>query len=88
VSDLANPDTQPGQNEIAQFEQAVASLQHYTDNPSMYVTRLEPERLNWGKWMTAAELDKASLKANRVSLPGDWDFAGVCRKVDGDWKAA
>ncbi len=58
----------------AQLEEA--SFKHYTVWPSMYVDRLEPERLNWGRWMNSKELKNAGLKANRVSLPGDRDYDG------------
>lgn len=42
-----------------------------------YHPRTNPERLNWGPRMTRAELDEAGLKANRVPIPGDWDYVGV-----------
>lgn len=51
-------------------------IDHYYANPDMYITRREPERLNWGAHMSLAELGKAGLKANRVSIPGDHDYTG------------
>ena len=42
-----------------------------------YHPRNHPERLNWGEHMTRLELDAAGLKANRVPIPGDWDYHGV-----------
>ena len=42
-----------------------------------YHPRTHPERLNWGEPMTRAELEAAGLKANRVPIPGDWDYAGA-----------
>ena len=39
--------------------------------------RTNPDSLNWGKWMTMTELKQAGLKANRVSIPGDWGYIGV-----------
>ena len=39
--------------------------------------RTDPDSLNWGEWMTADQLHEAGLKANRVSIPGDWDYVGV-----------
>ena len=52
------------------------SLEHYQACPDQYVQRFEPDKLNWGKRMTSKELTQASLKANRVSIPGDWDYTG------------
>ncbi len=52
----------------------MASLDHYNDNPALYVRRLEPDKLNWGKWMDSTQLELNKLKANRVSIPGDWDY--------------
>ena len=54
-----------------------ASLEHYQNNPDKYITRQEPERLNWGRWMGVHELEANKLKANRVSIPGDWDYLAV-----------
>lgn len=54
-----------------------ASLEHYQNNPDKYITRQEPERLNWGRWMGLHELEANKLKANRVSIPGDWDYLAV-----------
>lgn len=41
-----------------------------------YVPRNHPERLNWGEHMTAVQLKDAGLVANRVAIPGDWDYTG------------
>ena len=49
----------------------------YHLNPDDYITRREPGRLNWGPWLNTAQLEQAGLKANRVSIPGDWDYAGA-----------
>jgi len=35
--------------------------------------RKEPSKLNWGPWMNSDELKANKFKANRVSIPGDWD---------------
>lgn len=51
-----------------------ASLEHYKVFPDKYVPRREPELLNWGPWLNMAQLETAGLKANRVSVPGDWDY--------------
>ena len=59
------PNTQPEQ---------VASLEHYHANPDQYATRANPELLNWGEPMSLNELGQAKLKANRVTIPGDWDY--------------
>ena len=50
------------------------TLAHYHARPDLYITRREPDKLNWGAWMDSNELSKAGLKANRVAIPGDWDF--------------
>lgn len=52
----------------------VSSLEHYRSNPDMYIERQEPDRLNWGKRMNMNELNIAGKKANRVPIPGDWDY--------------
>jgi hypothetical protein len=62
------------------------ALDHYYANPDLYVTRTEPERLNWSAPMSAMELEQNGLKANRVTIPGDWDYDGVCEQVDGKWQ--
>ena len=58
----------------------LSGIDHYYAHPDLYIKRLEPERLNWGEPMTMAELASAGLKCNRVSIPGDWDYAGVCQE--------
>lgn len=52
------------------------SLEHYQACPDQYCPRQEPEKLNWGPWLTSKELKQAGLKANRVPIPGDWDYEG------------
>ena len=42
--------------------------------PKRYHRRFDPERLNWDKPLNAPQLKQAGLRANRVSIPGDWDF--------------
>lgn len=51
-----------------------------------HATRTNPDTLNTGKHMTAHQLKQAGLKANRVPIPGDHDYKGVCEQVDGVWK--
>ena len=53
------------------------SLEHYVALPSQYATRTVPDKLNWGPYMTTEQLADAGLKANRVSIPGDWDYEKV-----------
>ena len=50
------------------------SYKHYVDNPDMYARRDNPEKLNWGQPLTFHELQASPFTANRVSIPGDWDF--------------
>ncbi len=52
------------------------SLEHYHENPDMYAERSKPDKLNWGPHMSMSELDSAGLVANRVTIPGDWDYEG------------
>ncbi len=54
-----------------------ASIEHYYEHPDLYITRAHPERLNWGEYMNYSQLQDAGLNANRVSIPGDWDYDGV-----------
>lgn len=42
-----------------------------------YQPRTNPDLLNWGEPMTRAELEANKFKANRVPIPGDWDYAGA-----------
>lgn len=51
-----------------------------------YRPRREPHLLNWGPWMNSDQLKQAGLKANRVPIPGDADYVGVCEQVDGVWR--
>ena len=44
--------------------------------------RTNPDLLNWGDPMTSAELHDAGLRANRVPIPGDWDYNGVYTPQD------
>ena len=52
----------------------MASLSHYECFGKLYATRTAPEKLNWVPWMSESELSKARLVANRVSIPGDFDY--------------
>ncbi len=58
-------------------------LDDYLSRPEAYVTRREPDKLNWGSWMNMAELEAAGLKANRVAIPGDWDYKGAAIFIPG-----
>jgi hypothetical protein len=51
-----------------------ASLDHYQSNPDQYAKRTNAATLNWGEPMSSPELAKAKLTANRVAIPGDWDY--------------
>ena len=54
-----------------------AILQHSKCNPDKYATRTNPEKLNWGPILGAVDLKIRGFVANRVSIPGDWDYEGV-----------
>lgn len=56
-------------------EPVTVSLDHYRANSSMYATRAEPDKLNWDGWMNPCQLKYNHLTANRVPIPGDWDFS-------------
>ncbi len=43
-------------------------------SPKRYRRRFEPQRLNWDEPMNAPQLKQAGLRANRQSIPGDYDF--------------
>lgn len=58
-------------------------LDHYRTCPDQYAKRVHPELLNWGLWMNRTELEQAGLKANRVSIPGDWDYEGAAIFIPG-----
>lgn len=51
-----------------------------------YAERANPDTLNTGEYMTANQLKAAGLKANRLPIPGDHDYKGVCEQVDGVWQ--
>jgi len=75
------------ENGVAACEERV-SYQPALCSPDRYASRTNPEKLNWGEVMSSAELANAGLKANRVPIPGDFDYEGVCEMVDGVWKVA
>ena len=52
----------------------VASSEDYQENTQDYAFRACAELLNWGAPMSADELKRNRYSANRVSLPGDWDY--------------
>ena len=54
-----------------------ASFEDYETNPGDYAVRENPGHLNWGDPMNYHELQVSEFKANRVTLPGDWDYVGV-----------
>lgn len=74
--------------QMSELQQSrTASLEDYYAHPEDYVKRRDPpETLNWGKPMTFDELQSSPYKGNRVPIPGDWDYEGVCVKINGEWK--
>lgn len=60
-----------------------ASLEHYLTCPDQYATRTMPDKINWGPWMNSQQLERAGLKANRVPIPGDWDYEGEAVFIPG-----
>lgn len=71
---------QPGQIQPVPVGDGVCitvGLDDYLSRPEAYATRAHPELLNWGEWMNSTDLEQAGLKANRVTIPGDWDYEGV-----------
>lgn len=67
--------TQPEQPTRTEQESG-PSIGHYNANPSKYAPRTNPHLLNWGKWMSGESLAHFGLVANRVPIPGDWDYVG------------
>lgn len=58
-------------------EARTASLEDYQANPKDYATRTDATKLNWGVPMSTHELQVTQYTANRVTIPGDWDYEGV-----------
>lgn len=55
-----------------------ASLADYQDEHGRkYAHRVQAVALNWGPWMNSQQLTEAGLVANRMPMPGDWDYEGV-----------
>ncbi len=52
----------------------IASIEDYHAHPDDYAFRACAELLNWGAWMSPDELKFSEFSANRVSMPGDWDY--------------
>ena len=74
-SDIPKSDTQVGHI-------TPATLDDYHDPDGRnYAARTNPELLNWDKPMTLSQLNSAGLKANRVSIPGDWDYSGIGKQA-------
>ena len=73
--------------EVSVTEVSVTGPGEFSVTDPHYVNRTNPEALNWGDPMTVDELKQAGFKANRVSIPGDHDYAGVCEEVEGKWQA-
>jgi hypothetical protein len=48
--------------------------------PKIYRRRHDPERLNWGLPLAPAQLKQAGLRANRIPIPGDFDYVEEGRK--------
>ena len=70
-----------GEQQVAhhyQPEQESEQITNPNTQPEHYATRTNPDKLNWGTHMNPVELDKAGFKANRVPIPGDYDYAGCC----------
>jgi len=53
-----------------------ATLEDYQFHSEDYRRRLDPERLNWGAPLDVVHLKQAGLRANRIPIPGDWDYVG------------
>lgn len=62
-------------------QSVTVGLDDYLSRPEAYATRAEPESLNWGPYMDCHALKEAGLRANRVPVPGDWDYAGVAQEA-------
>ncbi len=81
--------TEVGQGAIINEESVVSYENYLKYQPlGMYATRANPETLNWGAWMDKAQLKQNGKTANRVTLPGDWEYKGCCIQVVGVWRAA
>jgi hypothetical protein len=80
---ISQPEHEQPEQSQSEQQPEQPSLEHYHANPTMYATRANPHLLNWGQPMSMHALDKAKLKANRVSIPGDWDYTQTiqCKEV-------
>lgn len=73
---------------LASSPRDIATYNHYLANiiiagQTSYAERAHPEKLNWGPLMSSVELASAGLVANRVPIPGDWDYTGICFGIPG-----
>lgn len=81
------PEVEVDPNEDLSCLSGPANLKDYhSPHGRRYVPRQFPDDMNWGDPMTVSELAAAGLKYNRVTIPGDWDYKGVCEQVDGEWQ--
>jgi len=80
---MSNADRQKRYRDSKRNAQHAETVTRVT--PGHTVTRTNPSTLNTGKPMAAHQLKQAGLKANRVPIPGDWDYKGVCEQVGGVW---
>lgn len=74
---IAKPNTVESEQNQPEQPKRTASYQDYIDNRQDYAGRAKPDKLNWGPYLPAEDLDQLGVIANRVPIPGDWDYVGV-----------
>lgn len=67
----------PNETVTAESVTKVASLEDYQGHPEDYARRTNAVILNWGPWLNREQLERSDYIANRVTIPGDWDYSGV-----------
>ena len=87
---MSNADRQKRYRDSKRNAQHAETVTRVT--PGHTVTRTNPSTLNTGKPMGMAALARHKVKHNlpkyhnRVPIPGDHDYEGVCEQRDGAWK--
>ena len=79
VENVTNQSVTVGRDDFALTQDGLDDMgEPETDTrPELFAARTNPELLNFGPWLNADQLKVEGLKANRVPIPGDYDYKGV-----------